>query len=151
MKRISVVLSVLCLCVFSIQAFAADMAPSVDKLSAHEKSLWEAIKNGDLKAFSDGTAQEILDLDASGVVYNKKQLMDQFAKMKMTDYSLSDFSVTMLDKDCAVLTYKSSSTAVMEGKTMSMKVLNSSTYVSHGGKWLPNFHTETVIPEMMMK
>jgi hypothetical protein len=151
MKRISVVLTVLCLCAFSIQAFAADMAPSVDKLSAHEKSLWEAIKNGDMKTFSAGTAEDLLDLDASGVAYNKKQAMDIFTQMKMTDYSLSDFSVTMLDKDCAVLTYKSTFTASMEGKTMTMKVLNSTTYVSHGGTWLPRFHTETVIPEMMMK
>lgn len=151
MKRISVVLLVLCAFAFSIQAFAADMAPSVDKLSAHEKSLWEAIKNGDMMTFSDGTAGEIMDLDASGVALNKKQVMDQFTKMKMTGYSLSDFGVTTLDKDCVVLTYKSNSTVTMEGKAMSQNVLNSTTYVSHGGKWLPVFHTETVIPQMMMK
>ena len=58
MRKISIVLSMLCLCILSLQAFAYDMGPSVDKLSAHEKMLWEAIKNGDMKAFSDGTAAE---------------------------------------------------------------------------------------------
>ena len=146
MTRITLGLAVLCLCIISFQAFAADMGPSVDKLSAHEKSLWEAIKNGDMKTFSAGTSDEILDIDASGVIYNKQQIIDSFSKMKMTDYSLSDFKTYMLDKDCVVLTYTANSTITMNEKSMTPKTIDSTTYVQHGGKWIPKFHTETMVP-----
>ena len=147
MNRITIGIAVLCLCVISLTGFAADMGPSLDKLSAHEKSLWEAIKNGDMKTFSAGTSDDLLDLDAMGLTYNKQQLLDQLTKMKMTEYALSDFKVFALNNDAAVLTYVSNSTATMDGKTMSMKVQNSTTYVHNGGKWIPKFHTETMIPE----
>ena len=150
MNRITIGISVLCLCVISLIGYAADMGPSVDKLSAHEKSLWEAIKNGDMKTFSAGTSDDLLDIDVMGMTLNKQQLMDQFAKMKMTEYALTDFKTFVLDKDAVVLTYQANSTGTMEGKTMTTKVLHSTTYVMHGGKWIPKFHTETMIPEHPM-
>lgn len=150
MRRLTIAMSVLCLCMLALHAYAGDMGPTVGNLSAQEKQLWEAIKNGDMKTFAAGTDDDLLDLDAMGVMYDKKQLMDNFAKMKMTEYELSDFSVFALDKDCVVLTYKSTSTAVMDAKSMTIKVLNSTTYVGKGGKWRPRFHTETMIPEMAM-
>ena len=145
MKRIITAITMLFLCVLSLQAFAADMGPSLDKLSANEKSLWEAIKNGDMKTFSAGTADDLLDIDASGAIYNKQQLMGVLSKLKVTDYSLSDFKMFTLDKDAVILTYTSNSTATMDGKTMTMKVTNSSTYIQHGGKWIPKAHTETPV------
>ena len=142
----TIILSVLFVFVLCFQVSAAS-APDVNALSAHEKSLWEAIKNGDMKTFSAGTSDELLDLDAMGMAYNKADVVKVLGQMKMTDYSLTDFQMFMLNKDAAVLTYKSTSTAEMEGKSMTLNVLNSTTYVNQGGKWLPKFHTETVIPE----
>lgn len=150
MNRFAIGVVALCLCVFSLNAYAADMSMA-DKLGAQEKALWEAIKNGDMKTFSAGTAPDILDVDATGVIYNKQQIMDTFMKMKMTDFSLTDFNTFMLDKDCVVLSYKSTSTATMDGKTMTMNVTNTTTYVNQGGKWIPKFHTETMVPSMDMK
>jgi hypothetical protein len=148
MKQISIGLAVLCLCVLSLQAYADDRE-DVHNLAAHETSLWEAIKKGDMNTFSLGVYNELMDIDASGVVYNKQQLLDALGKMKMTDYTLSDFKTFKLDDDCVVLTYTSNSTATMDGKTMTMKAINSSTYVEHDGKWLPMFHSETIIPAPM--
>jgi hypothetical protein len=145
MKKILFVLLVLCVSIISFRGFAADAM--LDKLSANEKSLWEAIKNGDMKTFSAGLSDEIMDIDASGVVYNKQQLIENLSKLKMTDYTLSDFQLFNLDKDCVVLSYMSNSTATMDGKTMTMKTQHSTTYVNHGGKWMPKFHTETPIME----
>jgi hypothetical protein len=145
MKKIFFALLVLCFSMISYSGLAAD--PMLDKLSANEKSLWEAIKNGDMKTFSAAISDEVMDIDVSGVVYNKQQLVENLSKLKMTDYTLSDFQLFMLDKDSAVLSYMSNSTATMDGKTQTMKVRNSTTYVNHGGKWTPKFHTETPIME----
>jgi hypothetical protein len=100
------------------------------------------------RKISLGSADDLLDIDVSGAIYNKQQIIEQFTKMKMTDYTLSDFKTFMLDKDCVVLTYISNSTATMEGKTMTGKNINSTTYCLHGGKWVPKFHTETMVPPM---
>ena len=103
MKKILFALLVLCVSIISYTGVAADAM--LDKLSANEKSLWEAIKNGDMKTFSAGLSDEIMDIDPSGVVYNKQQLVENLSKLKMTDYTLSDFQLFMLDKDSAVLSY----------------------------------------------
>ncbi len=145
MKKILFALLVLCVSMISYSGFAADTM--LDKLSANEKSLWEAIKNGDMKTFSAGLSDDIMDIDVSGDVYNKQQLIDTLSKMKMSDYTLSDFQVFTLDKDSAVLSYISNSTATMDGKTQTMKARNSTTYVNHSGKWMPKFHTETAVME----
>lgn len=145
MKKILFALLVLGVSLISYSGFAAD--PMLDKLSANEKSLWEAIKNGDMKTFSAGLSDEIMDIDASGIVQNKQQLTDNLSKLKMSDYTLSDFQMFSLDKDCVVLSYTSNSTATMDGKTETMKARQSTTYVNHGGKWMPKFHTETPIME----
>jgi hypothetical protein len=100
-----------------------------------------------MKTFSAGLSDEIMDIDVSGVVYNKQQLTDNLSKIKMSDYTLSDFQLFPLNKDTAVLSYMSNSTATMDGKTQTMKARHSTTYVNHGGKWMPKFHTETAIME----
>ena len=146
MKKFIFVLLVICISMISYRAFAADAM--LDKLSANEKSLWDAIKSGDMKTFSDGLSDDILNIDGMGTAHNKQETVDMLSKMKMTDYTLSDFKLFTLDKDAVVLTYTSSSTATMDGKTQSMKALNSTTYTSHGGKWKPKFHTETPVMEM---
>jgi hypothetical protein len=145
MKKIIFILLVLCVSTISYTGFAADAM--LDKLSANEKSLWEAIKMGDMKTFSAGLSDEILDIDMSGVIYNKQQIVDNLSKMKMSEYTLSDFKLFTLDKDAVVLTYTSNSTATMDGKTQTMKAQNSTTYTSRGGKWMPKFHTETPVME----
>ncbi|HEY7160253.1 MAG TPA: nuclear transport factor 2 family protein [Acidobacteriota bacterium] len=145
MKKILFALLVLCISMISYSGFAADAM--LDKLSANEKSLWEAIKNGDMKTFSAGVSDEIMDIDVTGVMYNKQQLIENLSKLKMSDYSLSDFQLFNVDKDTVVLSYISNSTATMDSKTMTMKNRNSTTYTNHGGKWMPKFHTETAIME----
>jgi hypothetical protein len=143
MKKLLFALLVLCVSAISFNSFAADAM--LDKLSANEKSLWEAIKNNDMKTFSAALSDETMDIDVSGMVYNKQQLVDNLSKLKMSEYTLSDFQLFSLDKDAAVLSYTSNSTATMDGKTMTMKTRHSTTYVNHGGKWMPKFHTETPI------
>jgi hypothetical protein len=117
----------------------------VTKLSAHEKTLWEAIKNKNWDAFSAGTAPELMDVDSMGTVMNKAQLLDNFKMFTMTEYTLSDFKTFMLDKDAVVLSYTADSSGVMNGQTEKTKVVHTTTYVKQNGKWWPKFHTETQV------
>ena len=145
MKQISIGIAVLCLLVLSFQAYAADRE-DVQNLSKHETMLWEAVKNGDMNKFSGGIDDDLLDIDMSGVIYNKQQLVDELSKMKINEYALSDFKTFKLDNDCVVLTYTSNSTITRDAKTMSAKAINSTTYCEVKGKWIPRFHTETMVP-----
>lgn len=144
MKTICLILSIFCLCLVSLQGFAADQSAMVDKLSAQEKTIWEDIKAKNLDAFSAAIAPEILDVDASGVVYNKKQLIEALGKLAMTDFTLTDFKTVSLDKDCVVLSYTSLVNGTFDGHpVVNSKNINTTTYVNSGGKWWPKAHTET--------
>lgn len=149
MKTVSLIISVLCLCLVSLQGFTADQGAVVDKLSAQEKAIWEAIKAKNWDAFSAATAPDILDVDASGAIFTKKQLIDTLGSLTMTDFALTDFKTYSLDKDCIVLSYTSVSNGSFNGHPMvNVKVTNTTTYVNAGGKWWPKAHTETQVREM---
>ena len=131
-------------CVLSFHLYAADQ-DLLTKLSANEKSLWEAIKNNDMNAFSAATASDLLEIDPMGTVMNKQQLIDSFKTFKMTDYTLTDFKVFTLDKNAVVLSYTADSSGTMNGQTMQSKVTHTTTYIMKDGKWWPKFHTETPV------
>lgn len=144
MKTIYLILSVFCLCLVSVQGFAADQGALVDKLSAQEKAIWEDIKAKNFDAFSAAVAPEILDVDASGVIYNKKQLIEALGKLTMTDFALTDFKTVSLDKECVVLSYTSVVNGTFDGHpVVNSKNINTTTYINSGGKWWPKAHTET--------
>jgi hypothetical protein len=143
MKTCTTLLLILCLCLLSFSAYAADNM--LDQLSAHEKTLWEAIKNQKMDAFSAGTAPDIMDVDPMGVVMTKQQLMDSFKTLTITDYTLSNWKTFTIDEDAVVLIYSADGTATMNGQPVPMKVTHTTTYVKEGGKWWPKFHTETPI------
>lgn len=149
MKTICLIISAVCLCLVSVQGFTADQGVTVDKLSAQEKAIWETIKAKNWEAFSAATAPDILDVDASGAIFTKKQLIETLSKLTMTDFALTDFKTYSLDKDCVVLSYTSVSNFSFDGHPMTnVKVTNTTTYVNSGGKWWPKAHTETQVREM---
>jgi Domain of unknown function (DUF4440) len=144
MKLRFTLISAISICLLSAFAFAAD-EDMVSKLSAHEKSLLEAIKSQNWDAFSAGTAPEILDIDPMGVVMTKQQLLDEFKKFTLNDYTLSDFKTFDLNENAVVLSYTADTSGTMNEQTMQMKVVHTSTYVKQNGKWWPKFHTETPV------
>lgn len=145
MKTSTTLISVICLCLISVSVYGAEKDMLLEKLTAHEKSLWEAIKSKNMDAFSKATAPDILEIDPMGVVMNKQQLIDSFKQFTINDYTLTNFQIFMLDEDAAVLSYAADGSATLNGQTVPMKITHTTTYVEEEGKWWPKFHTETPI------
>jgi hypothetical protein len=118
-------------------------AQLLKQLSASETKLWEAWKNKDPKPFQ-------ATLAANGVMIGERGVADKDSTVKeiagtsceVKSFALSDWKLSMIDADAAVLTYK----AVVEGTcagTPIPTVWSSSVWVRSRGRWRAFAHQET--------
>lgn len=115
------------------------------KLSANETKLWEAWKNKDSKPFQMWLAPNGVMVGDQGVG-TKADVVKMMASMPcdVKSYTLSDWSVAMIDADAAVLTYKASADGTCAGQPIPT-VWASSVWVNRRGRWLTFSHQETPV------
>src|SRR6266850_1116152 len=105
---LAVVLFVLFVSLGTVQAVhSSKKGTLLQVLTKRETALWEAWKNHQAGPFESAlSADSVLMSDAgpSGKAQAIKDITDP--QCVITDYALSDFKVTMFDKDAALLTYK---------------------------------------------
>src|SRR6266581_5470062 len=123
---------------------AMSKAQIQSNLIATEKKLWEAWKNKDVKPFKAALATDAINVNDTGVD-GKDATLKSIASSdcKVNSYSLSDFKLTMLSADVALLTYKGTQDATCGGTTVPAAVWASSVFVRRGGKWYAATHQET--------
>jgi len=123
---------------------AMSKAQIQSNLIATEKKLWEAWKNKDVKPFKVALATDAINVNDTGVD-GKDATLKSIASSdcKVNSYSLSDFKLTMLSADVAMLTYKGTQDATCGGTTVPAAVWASSVFVRRGGKWYAATHQET--------
>ena len=114
-------------------------------LSAKETSLWEAWKNKESRPFQINLASEAVMIGEQGVG-SKKEMVAMMASMPcdVKSYTLSDWKLTMVDRDAALLTYKGAA----EGTCMGAPIPTawaSSLWVNRRGRWLAFSHQETPV------
>ncbi|MCU1267666.1 MAG: hypothetical protein JWM21_3984 [Acidobacteria bacterium] len=113
-------------------------------LIATEKKLWEAWKNKDSKPFKAWVAADSIGIGDQGIQGKAALLKDMAAGgCEVKSFELTDFKLTMIDSDAAVLTYKGSSDATCGGEA-TKPAWASTTFVRRGGKWLVITHQETI-------
>lgn len=112
---------------------------SADTLIACENDTWRLIKQGDLTGFASYLAEDFYDIFPDGVERTKLELLEFLRQADLKDYQLSNFRVTMLNKDAAVVTYHVKARAVIQGKEISMKNSVTSGWARRGGRWLNVF------------
>ena len=112
------------------------------KLTSTEKQLYEAWKNHDMGPFKQSLADDIVLVDAGGIVQGKDKLVDAMTKTPcdVKSYSIGDIKVNWIDKDTALLTYKGESDATCGGEKAPTPVYASSLWIKKNGKWLSTFH-----------
>lgn len=112
-------------------------------LVATEKKLWEAWKNKDPKPFKAWVAADSIGIGDQGT-QNKAALLKDIAAggCEVKSFELSEFKLTMIDSDAAVLTYKGTADGTCGGVPIPA-AWASSTYVRRGGKWWAITHQET--------
>lgn len=116
------------------------------KLTATEKSLWEAFKNKKADVFNKTLTADFFQLDAAGVTA-KADIAKGIGECDIKDYSLSDFKLTTIGASAALLTYKGTQHGTCGGQAVPETVYVSSVWVNRGGKWQALFHQETPAPK----
>ena len=123
---------------------AMTKAQSQRLIISTEKKLWEAWKNKDVKPFKTALSTDAITVSDTGVD-GKDATLKSIANSdcKVNSYSLSDFKLTMLSADVAMLTYKGTQDATCGGTTVPAAVWASSVFIRRGGKWYAATHQET--------
>jgi len=155
-------LAALCVLAFATFCFAQDPTASpspspakrkprlshavlLEKLSASENKLWQAWKNKDPKPFQLSLASDSVMIGDSGVG-TKKDVVAMMASMpcEIRSFTLSDWKLTMVNPDTALLTYKGVADGTCGGKPIPT-VWASSLWVDRKGRWLAFSHQETTV------
>jgi hypothetical protein len=120
---------------------AAGAGSLEEMIIAQEKQVIAAIKNNDMEAFKNL-------VDVNGMVVNSQGIMkigDVVSmlfgpKVKTTEYTMDDPQVRSVDKNTAIISYKSSSSGTYDGAATSSTSYDSTVFVRKGSKWMAVFH-----------
>jgi hypothetical protein len=110
-----------------------------DTLIACENDTWRLIKQKDLNGFSSYLADDFYDIFPDGKERTKSELLEFLKGADLKDYRLSNFRVTMLNQEAAVVTYYVDAHASIQGNDIWMKNSVTSGWAKRGGKWLNIF------------
>ena len=123
---------------------SAGKASLESALAAREKELWEAWKNKSAAPFEKYVSADAVMVSDTGVE-TKAALLKDIAIMpcEIKGYALSDFKVTMIDTNSAILTFKATQDYTCHGEAGPSPIYGSSVYVKRNGQWLNIFHQET--------
>ena len=122
--------------------------PSEADLIVKEKAAWDAFKKKDAAAFKKTLAPEYVEVIDSGV----KDTAGALATMndiEITEVTYSNWKMTPIDKDAALLTYQ----ATLKGKFKGEDIppgpyFEASAYVNRNGEWLAIYYQETISKKM---
>ena len=109
---------------------------AADTLIAYEHETWSLIKRKDLNAFASYLAEEFYDIFPDGQERTKSELLEFLRGADLQDHRLSNFRVTMLTHDAAILTYQVDARAIINGKEILMNNSVTSGWAKRGGRWV---------------
>jgi hypothetical protein len=112
------------------------MASAADILVEQEKQTWALIQRKDLEKFANYLAEDFYDIFPDGEERSKSELLAFLSQADLKDYQLSNFRVTMLNSDAAIVTYNVDARAFIQGKEMSMHNAVTSGWAKRDGRWL---------------
>jgi ketosteroid isomerase-like protein len=112
------------------------MASAADILVEQEKQTWALIQQKDLEKFANYLAEDFYDIFPDGEERSKSELLAFLSQADLKDYQLSNFRVTMLNSDAAIVTYNVDARAFIQGKEMSMHNAVTSGWAKRDGRWL---------------
>jgi hypothetical protein len=105
-----------------------------------EKSVTDAFKNKQAKAFRDYLAPEFSAVDSEGIKDADAEIADM-EKTDLSNYSFADMKVALLSPKMAVATYKVTTQSTSSGRDTSGTYYAATVWNKRGGKWLAVLHT----------
>jgi hypothetical protein len=109
---------------------------AADTLIAYEHDTWSLIQRKDLNGFASYLAEDFYDIFPDGHERTKLELLEFLRRADLKDHRLSNFRVTMLTHDAAILTYHVDARAIIQGKEMLMNNSVTSGWAKRGGRWV---------------
>jgi len=116
------------------------------QLSANETKLWEGWKNKDGKPFRTYLSADSVMIGGGGISGKADSIKEiTSVACDVKSYSLSDWKLTMIDADAALLTYKGTQTATCGGVALPPASWASSIWIKRGGRWQAFSHQESPV------
>ena len=125
---------------------APDRSGLQTALEQREKQGWEAFKNKDKKAFSAIATDDYTAVIADG--NGERDLtgtLDSMRDITINSFTLSDFRMTSIGNDAALLSYKASANYTIGTQTISGKLAVSDIWVKRDGEWRSLHYHETEV------
>jgi len=110
-----------------------------DTLITCENETWRLIKQKDLNGFASYLAEDFYDIFPDGKERTKSELLEFLGGADLKDYRLSNFRVSMLNQEAAVVTYHVDAHASIQGNDISMNNSVTSGWAKRGDRWLNVF------------
>ena len=115
----------------------------MDSFQIMEKAFWQAWKDRDAKPFDQHMAPNALMIDNTGIA-DRATTLKGITSCEVKGYNLSDFKLTKVNADAALLTYKAENVdAVCDGQKAPTTIYASTLYSKSGGTWWMNMHQES--------
>jgi hypothetical protein len=120
-------------------------------LADRETTLWQAWKDKNAAPFQQALSSDSLLVSDTGVA-GKAQAIKEITSPACTveSFSLSDFKLTMFDRDAALLTYRATQNGKCGDTMLPANVFASSLWLKRGNKWLAVFHQESPAAQQSM-
>lgn len=114
-------------------------------LLAQEKQVYDAMKSKNSDSFGSMLADDFILVVDDGI-HNKADTVKSVSSFDLTDTTMSDSKVLMLDKDAAVVYYTLVMKGTSNGQQLSDKPSRASTaWVNRNGKWVAVYHQESEV------
>jgi hypothetical protein len=114
----------------------SEQQSTAETLIACEKKTWSLIQRKDLDGFASYLADEFYDIFPDGKERTKPELLEFLRTAELKEFHLSNFRVTMLNQDAAIVTYRADARAVIQGKEVSLKESVTAGWARRNGRWL---------------
>jgi hypothetical protein len=116
-------------------------------LEQREKASWDAYKNKDRKAYEALLSDDFTAVLADGKGEHSRQaVIDSMNEITIHSYTLSDFKITRLGPDVALLRYTAATNVTFGGgKPMDAKLAVGDIWVRRGGVWKSLRYQETEV------
>lgn len=136
------ILLIIALILATSAAYAQMQEDLKETITAKEKEMYEALKNGDMDTFEANLADNFVSIYEIGVIKREEEL-ERLVNLKIRNYELSDVQVMEPTEGVAILTYTLRGSGTFGEEEFDGTYYCSSTWVMEGDQWKGVVHTET--------
>lgn len=94
------------------------------------------IQRKDLNGFASYLADEFSDIFPDGKKRTKPELLESLRAAELKEFDLTNFRVTMLNHDAAIVTCRADACALIQDREVSLKESVTAGWARRNGQWL---------------